>query len=156
MRGRTPSPTALKVLKGNPGKRALPKDEPAASAVYPEPPEAYNDEQRLQWHSLASVFFRAKIISELDVHAFAELVKTVLEEKEYTKQIGTQFLITGPNGVPMRNPLLGLRDKARKRMDDLIKEFGGTPSSRTRVRMVAPDGKKKSKLQESKDALNAR
>lgn len=156
MKGPAPKPTALKVLAGNPGKRRLPDDEPAASVVYPEPPAGYDADQCAQWHSLAGVFFRAKLISELDVHAFAELVKTVLEEKEYTRQIGTTFLVTGPNGVPMRNPLLGLRDKARKRMDDLIKEFGGTPSSRTRVRTVTPNEKKKSKLQEAKDALNAR
>ena len=37
MAGRRPTPTKLKLIKGNPGKRALPKDEPTPDPVIPGP-----------------------------------------------------------------------------------------------------------------------
>ena len=38
MRGRKPSPTHLKLVKGNPGKRPLNVSEPEPEAVLPCPP----------------------------------------------------------------------------------------------------------------------
>ena len=37
MRGPKPTPTALKIVRGNPGKRALPKDEPTPPAGEVDP-----------------------------------------------------------------------------------------------------------------------
>lgn len=36
--GRKPTPTALKLVKGNPGKRALPKAEAVVALAEPTPP----------------------------------------------------------------------------------------------------------------------
>lgn len=44
--GRKPTPTALKLVKGNPGKRALPKSEAVVALSEPTPPAfLYDDAQ---------------------------------------------------------------------------------------------------------------
>ena len=44
MRGRKPVPTALKILRGNPGKRAINREEPAPGSLPSEPPEELLDD----------------------------------------------------------------------------------------------------------------
>jgi hypothetical protein len=52
-RGRRRIPTLLKELHGNPGKRALPIDEPQGVGALWDPPVWFDNEQREQWrHAL--------------------------------------------------------------------------------------------------------
>jgi hypothetical protein len=49
MRGRKPVPTMLRELHGNPRKVALPKFEPKPNGDLTDPPNWFNDDQRLCW-----------------------------------------------------------------------------------------------------------
>ena len=49
MRGRKPTPTHLKLVKGNPGKRPMNANEPVAVGDLFYPPDWFNDEQKEEW-----------------------------------------------------------------------------------------------------------
>ena len=49
MRGRRPKPTHLKLITGNPGKRAINLREPKPVPKMPEPPTALSAEARQEW-----------------------------------------------------------------------------------------------------------
>ena len=51
-RGRKPTPSALKALKGNPGHRPLPENEPVASGELGAPPEHWQAPGRALWYEL--------------------------------------------------------------------------------------------------------
>src|SRR6185312_2686519 len=54
MRGRKPKPSALKLLAGNPGKRALNKREPRPRREIPSPPAHLSDGARTAWGALST------------------------------------------------------------------------------------------------------
>ena len=49
MRGRKPIATHLKLLRGNPGKRALNKNEPLPIGDLVDPPEWLTEQQKVAW-----------------------------------------------------------------------------------------------------------
>ena len=52
-RGRKPTPTALKVLEGNPGKRKLNDNEPRPEKKAPSCPKWLEPEAKKEWRRLA-------------------------------------------------------------------------------------------------------
>ncbi len=52
MQGRKPKPTAIKMLEGNPGKRALNHAEPRPKVVMPRAPEHLSDEEKAKWKAV--------------------------------------------------------------------------------------------------------
>ena len=52
-RGRKPTPTAIKELEGNPGKRALNDREPKPQKKAPACPKWLEDEAKKEWRRLA-------------------------------------------------------------------------------------------------------
>jgi len=50
MRGRKPVPTYLKVLRGNPGKRALNKNEPVPEGSLADSPDWMTEGQKAGWN----------------------------------------------------------------------------------------------------------
>src|SRR5437899_2154383 len=72
MRGRPRKPTALKVLAGNPGHRALPKNEPRP-ALGAKAPGWMTIGARREWDALAPMLDRLGVLAETDAEALAEL-----------------------------------------------------------------------------------
>ena len=52
--GRKPKPTSLKVLEGNPGKRALNDTEPKPEKKAPKCPTWLNKEAKKEWKRIAT------------------------------------------------------------------------------------------------------
>lgn len=70
MRGRKPTPTHLKILRGNPGKRPLPKNEiqPGGDVVMPR---FLKGRAAKVWGEYAPELIRLKVLTSIDVHTFA-------------------------------------------------------------------------------------
>ena len=66
MRGRTPKPTRLKMLTGNPGKRALNGNEPRPEAAIPECPAELGPVARTEWDRLAGELAALRLLTNLD------------------------------------------------------------------------------------------
>ena len=72
MKGPNPTPTAIRILRGNPGRRALPKDEPKPEAARSlDPPAWLDDAARAEWIDKAGMLDRLGLLTEADLDAFA-------------------------------------------------------------------------------------
>jgi len=136
MRGRKATPTALKILKNNPGKRPLPTNEPTPIVVaetHP-PPDWLDDTAKTEWHRVAPMLARNGCLTEMDLDALTAYCHAWCVWKDANQKI-RQFgmIIKSKNGMFMQSPYLPIANKAMITMKGLMLEFGMTPSSRTHV-----------------------
>ena len=68
-----PTPTYLKLLKGNPGKRRLNKNEPVPRipASAPEPPAFLSDIAKEEWARVSGELYAMHLLTTVDVAALA-------------------------------------------------------------------------------------
>jgi len=133
-RGRTPKPTALKVLAGNPGKRPLNRREPKPQGAVGEPPEYLSDGAKAAWR-LAVECAPPGLLTPLDSSIL--LIWATAADLYHKAQEGltkTGMLIKGPNnGMPIQSPYLAIANKQAQIMAKAATEMGFTPASRSRV-----------------------
>lgn len=152
-RGRKPKPTHLKLVTGNPGKRALNKGEPTPRLDLPMPPPHLSDEAKVEWGRVSQELYDCGLLSTVDRAALAAYCQAyarwVTAEKAITKMAESDALTSGllirtSNGNAIQNPLVGTANKAMKDMVYYAAEFGMTPSARSRIEAAPPpkDNKK--------------
>jgi len=143
-RGRKPTPTHLKLVRGNPGKRALPKKGEELPVVIEEvsPPPFLSDDAKVEWGRMMQALVALKLVSSLDRSAFAaycqaygrwaqaERALAAMRERD-PHSAGLLVKTTGDNIV--QNPLVGIANKAMSDMVRYAAEFGMTPSARVRL-----------------------
>lgn len=141
--GPAPKPTALRVAEGNPGKRALPVNEPQPEPLVeiPKPPSFLMDLAKKHWKEQAEILQRAGLLTEVDLDAFAAMCNSYATWVDAQRQLKkTGMLVRGPSGHPVMSPYISISEKALNRLLQYQKEFGLTPSSRTRVQLDSGDG----------------
>lgn len=140
--GRKPSPTALKLVKGNPGKRALNKKEANLDLAEPTPPEFLNTDAKVEWGRVVGTLYRAGLMTELDRAVLAaycqaygrwaqaeRALSRMADKDEYNRAL----MVKTHNGTAIQNPLVGTANKAKADMVRYALEFGMTPSARSKV-----------------------
>jgi P27 family predicted phage terminase small subunit len=141
MRGRKPTPTALRVLRGNPARRPLPVDEatPVVLASTAAPPEWLDDAAKHEWARVAPLLAKNGLLTELDSDALVAYCRAFADWREASARI-KQFgmVVKTPSGYPMPSPYAPLAQKALVTMYRFMVEFGLTPASRTRVARATP------------------
>ena len=141
--GRKPTPTHLKLLRGNPGKRPLNHDEPTPKTAIPKCPQHLDETARKEWTRISKHLAALGLVSEIDraaLAAFCVAWSRWVEAEEKLKTHGILVKSKSPNGFPIPSPFLAIANKAMKQMVDLATEFGMTPSSRTRTRTQRDPG----------------
>lgn len=137
MKGRKPTPTNLRILHGNPGKRALPKDEPKPEPCYLNPPKDLGPEAKAIWPELAQPLYEAGLLTALDAPALRLLCEAQATWQKATDAIQREGMIyTTPTGIQRPSPWFRVQHAAAEQMLRLLSEFGMTPSSRTRVKVT--------------------
>ena len=142
MKGRKPTPTSLKIIRGNPGKRSLSKDEPTPEAACPAPPAILSPVAKKHWKIVSKQLFDANVLTVLDTDAlmiYCEAFARWAEAGEAIRKEGviiTQKSHNGETEYLKQNPWLIIQQKSFDQMKAMLVEFGMTPSSRTRVRTV--------------------
>lgn len=135
MRGRRPTPTRIKVLTGNPGKRALNREEPRPEPAIPECPPELSPVARKEWHRLAVDLCKLRLITSLDRGALAiycTAYELWIEAVEAIRKHGT--LVKSPSGYPMQSPYIAIQNRQGEIMMRIASEFGFTPASRSRIK----------------------
>ena len=133
-RGRKPTPTALKVLEGNPGKRKLNENEPRPEKKAPSCPKWLEPEAKKEWRRLAKKMEALGILTEVDMAAFAGYCQAYVrwrEAEEFLTQHGTIFKT--PSGYVQQVPQVSIAMQQLKIMQSFCAEFGLTPASRARL-----------------------
>ena len=118
-RGRKPTPTAIKELEGNPGKRPLNTKEPKPVKKAPSCPK---------WLE------QIGILTEVDMAAFAGYCQAYArwkEAEEFITQHGS--IVKTPSGYWQQVPQVSIAQTYLKIMNRFAEQFGLTPSSRSRI-----------------------
>ncbi len=145
MRGRKPKPAHLRLIEGNPGKRAINR---TALAVRPtdgmSPPAHLNADAKKLWRREMRRFQGLGLLADIDRGAFAVYCQTygvwaensralkAYNQSPVGKKSGLNMIV-GAGGSPALHPLVRV---VRDAMRDHLKaaaEFGATPSARSRV-----------------------
>jgi P27 family predicted phage terminase small subunit len=137
LRGPAPKPTSIKRLEGNPGKRKLNELEPTPKAGAPECPDYLDEVARREWDRLTAILVSMKVLTEADYIALANLCQAYSTLMNAQKQMNkTGILYKSKSGYIQQSPLLGIIHTQTTIVNNLLREFGLTPSSRTRVAVV--------------------
>lgn len=135
MKGRKPKPTVLKIREGNPGKRALNDSEPTAPEETPSCPDFLDDVAQEEWYRISEILTEMGLLSTADRAAYCTVYSRWVHAEEQVKKFGT--IVKSPEkGVPMKSPYLTVADQAMETMRKFLVEFGLTPSSRSRIRVI--------------------
>lgn len=140
MQGRKPKPTALKVLAGNPGKRALNRAEPKPRVVMPRPPEHLSEDEKTKWKAVVRELHPLGLVTTIDRDALAMycvIYVRWMKAEKIVREKGEVMKTAAGNLI--QNPYLPIANRALDQLNKLGAEFGMTPSSRTRVKTDAPD-----------------
>ena len=133
-RGRRPTPTSLKLLRGNPGKRPLNPQEPRPPVAVPRAPAHLSPEARKEWRRTGRLLAAMGLLAEIDRAALAmycEAWARWAEAEQALQKYG--LIVKSPSGLPMQSPYLAVANKAMEQIGRLLAEFGMSPASRTRV-----------------------
>ena len=133
-RGRKPTPTAIKELEGNPGKRKLNENEPKPDRKAPACPKWLSKDARKEWHRLAKKMEALGVLTEVDMAAFAAYCQSYArwkEAEEFISQHGS--IVRTPSGYWQQVPQVSIAQTYMKQMGKFAAEFGLTPASRSRL-----------------------
>ena len=135
MRGRRPTPTRLKQLTGNPGKRPLNEDEPMPEPAVPECPSELGPLAQREWNRLVGELAPLRMLTNLDRAALAAYCGSYALWAEATEAIQKYgVMIKAPSGFPVQSPYLAIANRQTEIMMRIASEFGFTPASRSRIR----------------------
>lgn len=139
---RPPKPTALKLVEGNRGKRALNPKEPEPDLLADTAPPAHLPEPvAAVWRQLAPQLRKAQVLTELDTAALeitCDAIATFRLAMDKTGD-GKVLVKNTETGNVSLSPWEMVKSMAAKRAVMMLREFGATPSARSKV-MVDPQG----------------
>lgn len=143
MRGRKPTPTVLKLLNGNPGKRAINSDEPKPDQLDEAVPAELDDPVAAEeWtRTIVPAIERGQITEADRVLAIAHCELWATWRSQIAAAAKHAHVVAvGKNSHPMPNPARTMANKTLQLLTKIDAELGLTPSSRSRVRVNLRDG----------------
>jgi len=136
MQGRKPVPTALKVIRGNPGKRPFTRNEPQPTGDLEEPPDYLTPSQQDIWREAVAVS-PSGLLKKLDASIFETWV--VAEDIYRTAalniaKLGSALLVRSPsNGMLVPSPVLAILNRQALIKLRCAAELGFSPTARARI-----------------------
>ena len=147
-RGTRPTPTALKILAGNPGKRKLNQLEPKYEVGPPDKPEWLGTHASEEWDRIVGNLNGQPILTKADLGilvATCLCYETMRETLTVIKTLGRTYVVEDTNGnrhYKSRPECVRFETAAREYRALLI-EIGFTPASRSTVKTLPEKPKKK-------------
>ena len=156
MPGPPPTPTNLRILRGNPARRPIRNEPmPTLPPAPPEAPEYLTGYAREEWERIVNEMFRLRLLTIVDIHPLAAYCqaydswRTAIEKlKDMAARdlVMSALVVKTRHGSVMQNPLFLT---ARQSANDMLRyaaEFGFTPAARARIAsggFEPPDGSNK-------------
>jgi P27 family predicted phage terminase small subunit len=143
MSGPPPTPTVLRLMRGNPGKRPIrPEPQPPRTAEPPEPPSFLVGHAADEWWRVAPVLHQMGLLSQLDVAALAAYCVAYTRWRQAEEALAKMaekdpvtggMLIKGALGDARVNPLARVAANAARDMVAFASQFGMTAAARARI-----------------------
>ena len=148
---RPTKPTALKLIEGNKGKRALNKSEPDPEYLNDlTAPDYLSAAAKKVWDEVAPNLRKAMLLTTIDVQTLAMGCNAIAQYRLASQQVGDTLvkanmvepLEGGGNAVPVGehvNPWLIVQSMSFKQAMAVFMQFGMSPAARARV-SINPQG----------------
>jgi len=142
VRGRKPTPTHLKLIAGNPGKRAINHNEPKPDSKEPPMPPDLDADEKAAWRYVTGELERMGILASSDlgiITAYCTHWGTYTRAKRAFQGDGSQDVVTTLTGAQKKNPHLQIMEAALRALERTSSELGLTPTARTRIHIEKQD-----------------
>lgn len=152
MSGPPKTPTHLRLVRGNPSKRPINKNEPQPPKGVPPVPKHFDKQGKYWFKRMADELDAIGVMSQLDARALELLVEAyteyrhhcdTLEREGYTYAVYSDEEPDEGKEREIRmikaHPAAMMKADAWKRLRAMLAEFGMTPSSRSKVSKDKPD-----------------
>jgi P27 family predicted phage terminase small subunit len=136
-RGPRPTPTKLKILRGNPGCRPLNNSEPEPPTDGIAMPPHLGEVAAARWHELLPMLQSVKVMTKADIEALARYCDTYewwLATRARLKKEGDTYPILNDKGeikYIAQRPEVSIAHKLAVQLRQLEQDFGLNPSART-------------------------
>lgn len=139
-RGPKNTPTVLKILRGNPGRRPLPKNEPKPDPISPKCPSWLDKDAKKEWKRIVPELEKLGLITIIDGTALAGYCQGYSLFKQATEVIrdnGLTCEYINKNGAKntRKRPEVDIAFQSFQVIKAFCAEFGLTPSARGRMTM---------------------
>jgi P27 family predicted phage terminase small subunit len=143
-----PTPIKLRLLRGNPGRRPIPREpQPKSAAKCPEPPDYVTGYAAREWKWLAPELWALGLLTVLDQTVFAAYCVSYGRWRAAEELLqGEPLVVPGSEGNQVQNPLVRIASQAARDLLRVGSEFGLTPSARARVAAGMPPASPSSKF----------
>lgn len=135
-RGRKPTPTHLKTLRGT-RKDRVNQHEPKVESACPAEPKHLDTIGRAEWRRIVPLLDRMGVLASVDGAALALYCDTYSRWYAARQEVDKRGLLVEVDmeyGTVLKlNPASAVMTSTTKTMIQLLTEFGCTPSSRSRV-----------------------
>lgn len=134
--GRPPKPTALKVIQGNPGKRALKKNAPAPDALakVPDPPGWFGPIAASIWRQAAPWLVQSKILTDTDLHNLEVFAMAYQRWREAQEDITKNGIVVMGAKQEIKNPACTVANEAARQISTFGAALGLDPAARARLK----------------------
>jgi P27 family predicted phage terminase small subunit len=141
-RGPKPTPTELKLLRGETRPSRVNLDEPQPLPAFPEVPDHLSDDAKAVWAHVREQMGHTRVIRGADrdiLELYCETLARYREASALLERSG--FVIKGArHGDLVRNPLVAMVRDLTVQVRAVAGELGLTPASRTSLRAGATSG----------------
>jgi P27 family predicted phage terminase small subunit len=140
LRGPAPRPTRLRILEGNPSKRPLNRAEPKPRVKAPQCPDHLDDLAKAEWKRLVRIIRHMKLLTEADYIALSNLCQAYSRMVKAERKLAEAGLLyKTQSGYVQQSPLLSIINSSVETITKLCREFGLTPSSRSRIQLSSSE-----------------
>ncbi|MDQ9130319.1 phage terminase small subunit P27 family [Serratia fonticola] len=152
MSGPPKTPAHLRLVRGNPSKRAINKNEPKPPSGVPPTPKHFDKQGKYWFKRMAEELDALGVMSQLDGRALELLVEAYTEYRHHCDTLdreGYTYAVYSEDDGDERkdreirmikpHPAAMMKADAWKRIRAMLAEFGMTPASRSKVNATAPD-----------------
>jgi P27 family predicted phage terminase small subunit len=145
--GRNRKPTNMKALMGNPGRRPLNENEPAADKGIPDMPQGLSAAAEQEWHRIIPILQRMDVLTVaysaavagycqayarwLDAEADIVANGSIIEEPIIRRRRGEDDEVVGYKRK--KNPAVAIANESMKIMRAFLSDFGLSPASLSKV-----------------------
>lgn len=152
MSGPPKTPTHLRLVRGNPSKRAINKNEPKPPTGVPPTPKHFDKQGKYWFKRMAEELDALGVMSQLDGRALELLVEAYTEYRHHCDTLdreGYTYAVYSEDDGDERkereirmikpHPAAMMKADVWKRIRAMLAEFGMTPASRSKVNATVPD-----------------
>ena len=137
-RGPAPLPSAINELRGNPGKRKRNHREARPGARVPSAPRWLGAGARREYRRLGKLLLGAGLMTEIDGVALGMMCEALDVYQRAKVAMGEEgVIVRSEKGGLYQHPAVGVMSSARGEVLKWAREFGMTPSARSRIAVDA-------------------